>query len=420
MRICFLLHQGNMHSGGQGVYLHHVTRQLARMGHEVHAVVGPPYPLLDGAVHVHRLETYNWYSKIDVGDAAFWGRPPASYFHPLNFYELASSRAGFFSVMAAFSLRAFHTVRRLHAQHPFDLVHDNQSLGYGSLLLKLSGLPVVANVHHPLKIDRMNAVIQARNIWEKVGRIAWYPFWMQEVVARRLDRIITGSQASAQSVQAWFRLAPGRLRVILDGVDTDVFRPLEVPREPDTILYVGNSEDRNKGVRFLLEALAILRDQGVSFRLTLVDGPPERLKWVPYLLERFRLADRVRVTGRLSQEELVRTYNSAALFVCPSVYEGFGLPAAEAQACGTAVVATTAGALPEVVEDGVTGILVPPSNPQALARAIRALLEDPERRLAMGQAGQERIQRLFTWRETARQTAALYQEVLEEHGRRAR
>jgi glycosyltransferase involved in cell wall biosynthesis len=201
-------------------------------------------------------------------------------------------------------------------------------------------------------------------------------------------------------------------------VDTDVFRPLEVPREPDTILYVGNSEDRNKGVRFLLEALVILRDQGVPFRLKLVDGPMERLKWVPYLLRTLQLEDCVQVTGRLSQEDLVQAYNSAALFVCPSVYEGFGLPAAEAQACGTAVVATTAGALPEVVEDGVTGILVPPSSPQALARAIRDLMENPERRRAMGQAGHRRIQRLFTWRETARQTYELYREVLAEHGRR--
>jgi glycosyltransferase involved in cell wall biosynthesis len=115
---------------------------------------------------------------------------------------------------------------------------------------------------------------------------------------------------------------------------------------------------------------------------------------------------------QLSTEELVRQYNRAQLLVSPSLYEGFGLPAAEAMACGTPVVATTAGALPEIVEDGVSGILVPPGEVEPLAEAIRALLEDPGRCREMGEAGARQVRERFSWRRTAEETLALYEEIL--------
>jgi glycosyltransferase involved in cell wall biosynthesis len=98
--------------------------------------------------------------------------------------------------------------------------------------------------------------------------------------------------------------------------------------------------------------------------------------------------------------------------VSPSLYEGFGLPAAEAQACGTPVIATTAGAFPEVIADGETGVLVQPGDARALADAIQSLLGDPQRRAGMGVAGARRAQEQFSWRACAIRTAALYQEVL--------
>jgi hypothetical protein len=145
MRILFLLHQGNMYSGGQGVYTSQVTRELARLGHDVHLVVGPPWPDTDPAVTVHRVPSYSVYRLLETGRYFFYGRHPASFFHPLNFYELATSRAGQFSVMSAFSWRAFAKWRELQPKHRFDIVHDVQSLGYGSLLMHASGMPVVAN-----------------------------------------------------------------------------------------------------------------------------------------------------------------------------------------------------------------------------------------------------------------------------------
>ncbi len=412
MRICFLLHQGNMYSGGQGVYLAEMCREYVEMGHEVHVVVGPPYPELDERVVQHRLPDYSVFTAFDEG-AGFWRKGAASYFHPLNFYELASSRAGMFSVMAAFSLRAFEVVARLHARRPFDVVHDNQSLGYGDLLVRLLGVPVVANIHHPLSIDRANAVAQARTLRDKIGRVLFYPFHMQHVVAHGIDRVVTGSEASGEAVRLAFRLPPEKVATIHDGVDTSVFRPLGLERERGRVLFVGNSDDRNKGARYLVEALALISDH--DWRLVVVDRAEAQV-----VLARARelgLEERVTLTGRLSRAALVEEYNRAAVFVSPSLYEGFGLPAAEAQACGAPVVAASAGALREVVADGLSGLLVPPADPPGLAAAIRRVLEDGALARRLGEAAVTRIESEFTWRRTAERTLALYEELLAKRAR---
>ncbi len=402
-----------MFSGGQGVYTHHLTRQLVRLGHEVHLIVGPPWPDVAEGVVVHRVPSYSVYRLLETGRAWFYGRPVRSFFAPLNFYELATSRMGMFSVMSAFSWRAFDVWRRLQRQHRFDIFHDVQVLGYGTLAIKASGMPVVSNIHHPLQIDRANQVRQAPTWKQQIRKIVFYPFWMQEIVARRMDRIITGSGPSAASVCEAFRLPRERVRVIHDGVDVEVFRPLEVPKRPRSLLYVGNSDDRNKGARYLLEAMAILKARGFDCQLTFVDRPNAEM--APRMVRELGIEDRVTFTGRLSLENLVLAYNQAQLVVSPSLYEGFGLPAAEAMACGTPVIATTAGAFPEIVADGETGLLVRPGDAEAIANAIETLLPDEPRRLAMGAAGRRRIVERFSWRQTAVRTAELYAEVAAEH-----
>ena len=399
-----------MYSGGQGVYTAQVTRELARLGHEVHLVVGPPWPDADPAVTVHRVPSWSVYRLLETQRMFFYGRPLREVFAPLNLYELASSRAGQFSVMSAFSWRAYGQWRKLQARHRFDIVHDVQVLGYGSWMIHASGMPMVANIHHPLSIDRRNQVQQALGTRMKVRKVMFYPFFMQEVVARRMDRIITGSQNSRASVQRAFALRDEQITAIHDGVDTVAFRPLELAKRPRSILFVGNSDDRNKGARYLLEAARILLDRGVDFHLTFKDRLDAQM--APAMIRDLGIGDRVTFLGRLSVEELARLYNEHEVLVSPSLYEGFGLPAAEAQACGTPVVATTAGAFPEVVGDGETGTLVQPGDARALADAVEALLRDPGRRLAMGAAGVRRIEEQFSWRTCALRTAKLYEDVL--------
>jgi len=300
--------------------------------------------------------------------------------------------------------------RELQREHRFDIVHDVQVLGYGSLMIRASGIPVVANIHHPLSIDRMNQIQQARGTRMKLRKAMFYPFFMQEIVARRVDRIITGSHNSRASVADAFSLPPDRITTIHDGVDTRTFRPLEIAKRPNEILFVGNSDDQNKGARYLIEAVKILDERGIDFHLTFKDRVNAQM--VPPMLRRLGLEHRVTFLGRQSVDELVRLYNQAQLLVSPSLYEGFGLPAAEAMACGTPVIATTAGAFPETIVHNETGVLVPPADANALADAMSALLTDPARRAAMGAAGVRRIEEQFSWRVCAMRTAELYEDVL--------
>ena len=402
-----------MFSGGQGVYLHYVTRELAAMGHEVHVIAGAPYPDVSADVQLHKLKTFSFWSYLDRFEEYAYHTHPLLFFHPVNFYEFASTRYTLASLLNMFSLRAYYALNDLEQEVPFDLIHDNQTLGYGISLMQIRGRPVVANIHHPLAIDRQNEVQQARSLGKVVSRLLWFPWYMQRWVAHRVDRIITGSDASADSVADAFGLPPAHIRVIHDGVETETFRPLEeVSPQPDSVLFVGNTEDKNKGLRYLLKALRLLRDE-VSFHLTVVHRPGSHE--APRLVKELGLHGRVTFREQLTTDELVREYNSAQLLVSPSLYEGFGLPAAEALACGTPVIATSAGALPEIVEDGVSGVIVPPGDAAALAKAVSGLVRKPDRCREMGQAGARRIRERFSWRRTAKETFALYEEVLERH-----
>ena len=408
------MYHGSMYSGGQGVYLHGLTRELARLGHEVHVIAGPPYPTMASGVRVHRLESFSWFHYLE-NRRDFLLRPhPWELLYPLNLLELAATRASVSSLMLAFSLRAVAKLLELSRERRFDIVHDNQGLGLGLLLMKSTGTPLVATIHHPLSIDRRNAVAQARGAIEKARRLIYYPIFMQEFVARRLDRIITVSEASARTVELAFGVPRQQMRVIYNGIDAEMFRPLPISKDPNNVIYVGNSEDRTKGAAYLLRALRLLRDT-TSCHLTFVDRPQEELKLAPRLVQRYGLSARVRFTGRVTTAELVRHYNRAEMLVCPSLYEGFGLPAGEAMACGLPVASTTGGALPEVVEDGVTGILVPPGDAPALAEAIQTLMGDPDLRRRMGQAGRERVLERFSWRKAALETEAVYGEVIGGH-----
>jgi len=407
MNVCLLSYRGNPYSGGQGIYLYHLSRELARLGHRVDVVVGPPYPPpLDGWARVHRIENLNLWGVY----AREWLPPrPLDLFRFWNLADFAATRLRFFSEPLTFSFRALARLPRLIARHRFDLLHDVQSLGYGMWAMQGFGLPLLTTVHHPLTIDRAEAFARNRTYNERYHTAVFYPVGMQGFVIRRADRVITASHAGREAIQAGFRVPPRRISVVPNGLDTGFFRnPGRWPRAGARLLFVGNSDDYKKGAEFLVEALALLPP---SVRLRIVDkGYPQRSR-AAAAAERLGVGARIEVTGRLDAERLREEYCRCTVLVQPSLYEGFGLPAAEALACGTPVVATAVGAVPEVVTPEV-GLLVPPRDPAALARAIQALLDDPARRERMGAAGRERMVRHFSWERCGERTAAVYADVL--------
>ena len=409
MRICLLTYRGNMYCGGQGIYVYYLAKALNNLGHDVHIMAGPPYPEVPDGVTLHKINGLNLYETEGLTSLGH----PLRLLDPLNLYEVVGAQLGMFPEIFTFSMRAYLRLRELAARERFDIVHDNQTLGYGLLLAKSLGIPVVATIHHPILIDMKADLAQAKRVVSKFRRMMFYSFLvMQHFVAKRMDRVITVSSVSAADTMRVFKLPEERVRVVPNGIDTQVFRNTDgLNKEPNSVVMVANTEDRKKGVVYLLEALEQLRED-VDIRLTIVDRQGDYTKYAPRLVREHGLEDRVTFTGRLSVDELVRRYCVSEVAVTASVYEGFGLPCAEAMSCGTPVIATRAGALPEIVGSDGAGILVPPADPGALAAAIRSVIADRGLREGMGRAARRRIEESFSWEVAAKKTLKVYEEVL--------
>ena len=417
MRIALLTYRGNMFCGGQGIYAAHLANEWRRAGHDVHVIAGPPLPQLDPDIPLHVIPNENVFGVPHPE----WARRehPLRLLWPLNLWELGVSRFGVFPEMQTFGLRLLLRWRALQRRYRFDVVFDNQSLSWGLLGISAAGTPVVSVIHHPLHIDREADFAIDPSLVKKIRRTLYFPLLMQELVAPRLDRIVTVSEASRREIERYFGIPEKQVPVVYNGTDLGVFRPLEgQPIEAD-LLFVGRTEDRKKGIGTLLEAMTHLPEH---VTLKIVDGRIPENGLVPRFIRRHHLGRRVILYQKmLTVPELVTQYSTARAAVVPSFFEGFGFPASEAMACGLPVIANAVGALPEVVgSDGEAGRLVPPRDARALAAAIAQVLADPARAARMGQAARARIARLFRWKDAAAQLVDVFEETIRAAHRRSR
>ena len=415
LRIAFLVYRGNPRCGGQGVYTRHLTRELVALGHSVEVFAGQPWPEVDEGVGFTPVPSLDLYRDPDPFRVPHLREFRNSYTMPIAALEFGVMCTAGFPEPWTFSLRA----RRLLADRldDFDLVHDNQCLGNGILGMIEDGWPLLTTLHHPITVDRQLALSHATNPWQQLTQRRWFGFLrMQVKVARTLPRVVTVSESSKADIAEQMHVESSRMTVVPVGVDHTVFRPRdEVSPVPGRIMVTSSSDVPMKGLVPLLEAVAKLRTER-DIELVVI-GNPRPDGRVTKAIERLDLAPIVRCVSGISDDDLARNYGQAQVAVVPSLYEGFSLPAIEAMACGVALVATTGGALPEVVGTaGVTGLLVPPDDPGALALAIGRLLDDDELRGRLGAAGRERVLGRFTWQVTAAGTAAEYRALLADAG----
>jgi glycosyltransferase involved in cell wall biosynthesis len=407
LRIAFLIYRGNPRCGGQGVYTRHLTRELVNLGHSVEVFAGPPWPELDEGVGFTPVPGLDLYRDPDP----FRIPMPSEISSRADLEELGIMMAAGFGEPLAFSTR----IRPLLAERrqDFDIVHDNQCLGTGILGLLEDGWPLLETLHHPITVDRAIALDHAPNAWRRFTTRRWFGFLgMQVRVAKALPAILTVSSNSAKDIHAQMGVPLERMTVVPVGVDAEVFKPYpDVTKVPGRIMVTSSSDVPMKGLVPLLEAVAKLRTER-DIELVVI-GRPQPGGRVAKALERLGLEDLVTTVSGVSDEELARLYGEAEVAVVPSLYEGFSLPAIEAMSCGVPVVATTGGALPEVVgADGETGLLVTPDDPDALKGAIERLLDDGALRDRLGAAGRARVISRFTWQVTAEGTAACYRSIL--------
>jgi glycosyltransferase involved in cell wall biosynthesis len=261
-------------------------------------------------------------------------------------------------------------------------------------------------MHHPISVDR-RLDIAAAPLRKKLTLRRWYGFVRaQQRTARQYPISIAPSQSSADDAVREFRLRPDQLTVVPIGVDTDVFRPLG-ERVPGRIVAMCSADVPLKGLSVLLRAMHALPPE-VAAELIVVTkptpgGPTEKL------VAELGIGWRVQFVSGLTEEAVATLLASAEVMCVPSLYEGFSLPAAEALSTGTPVVASDAGALPEVVgRDGASGILVPAGDHETLARTLTELLADPARRAVLSTNARARALERLSWEATARATAEVY------------
>ncbi|NLT26060.1 MAG: glycogen synthase [Microbacteriaceae bacterium] len=315
-----------------------------------------------------------------------------------------------------------------------DLVHShtwyaNQA---GNIAKLLHGIPHVISAHSLEPLRPWKA--------EQLGGGYRLSSWMEKDAYANADRIIAVSNGMrADILRSYPDLDPYKVVTIYNGIDIDVWKPTHEPEtvralgvDPDapTVIFVGRIT-RQKGLPYLLRAL---RELPADVQIVLCAGAPDTKE----IEEEVRgLVDELReerggavhwISEHLPREQIMALLTAADVFLCPSVYEPLGIVNLEAMACGTAVVGSGTGGIPEVVQDGVTGRIVPieqvqdgtgtPIDPDRfvadLAATINEVLADPERAAEYGRAGRKRVEDEFTWTRISEQTQALYRSLLDD------
>src|SRR5580693_1537625 len=405
LRIALLSYRSKPHCGGQGIYIRHLSRELAALGHHVEVFSGQPYPELEPGPLLRTLPSLDLYRDDDP----FRTPHLREYRDWIDVLEVGTMWTGAFPEPRTFGIRAVRALRARQAD--FDVVHDNQVLATGMLRIA-EFLPLVTSIHHPISVDR-RIELKAAKGFSRLTKWRWYSFvGMQARVARRVGPIMTGSESSKADILRDFKVPPDNIRVVPLGVDTRLFHPRPAPRVPGRIVAVASADSPVKGVATLLRAYAkLITDREAELILVsklTPDGPTAKL------LSDLALDGKVKFVSGISDDELAELLASAEVAVVPSLYEGFSLPAVEHMASGTPLVASRTGALPEVTADAA--LLVTPGDPEELAAALRLLLDSPAERSRLSALALARVAERFAWSAVARTTVAQYRRAIATRG----
>jgi len=409
LRVALLSYRSKPHCGGQGVYLRHLSRELVDLGHTVEVFSGQPYPDLDREeIVLTKVPSLDLYNDDDP-----FRTPKRSEFRDwIDVLEFAVMKTGGFPEPMTFSLRVLRELKK--RKRDFDLAHDNQVLGYGNLGIH-KVMPIVTSIHHPISVDRRIEIEAAKGLKQQFGKRRWYGFVrMQAQVAHRIGRVLTVSGSSKTDIVRDFRTPAEQIHVLPLGVDTTIFHPRgeRGDRVKGRIVAMASADSPLKGVDVLLRAVAkVATERDVHL---IVVSKPKKNGPTEKLVKELALSDRVSFVSGISDDELGDLMATAEIACVPSRYEGFSLPAVEHMASGTPLIASRAGALPEVVGDAA--ILVEPGDAEELAAAIRRLHDSPQERERVGEAGYQRVQERYTWKAVAIATVEHYRAAVLNHG----
>ncbi len=405
LRIALLGYRSHPHVGGQGVYLKYLSQALTRLGHEVDVLSGQPYPELPESVNLIKIPSLDLFSSPNHIRALRWSHLRSF----SNTFEWWSMATGGFAEPYTFGRRVTRHLKNSGKQ--YDVIHDNQSLCHGLITLQKLGFPILATVHHPITRDLELALQDASSWGHRLLIKRWHSFLkMQRTVVNKLKHVITVSHSSRKDIANEFGRSITKIDVIHNGIDTQLFSPKpSIKRIPFRLITTSSSDQALKGFAYLLDALADLKTTFPDIHLVVI-GKLKHNGKSETRMKALGLEHNITFKNGIDHTGITHEYARASVAVCPSLYEGFGLPAGEALSCGVPLVSTDGGALPEVV--GKAGLIVPAGDSLALSTAIAKILKDPALATQLSEQGRAHILERFCWNRVAETLTDYYHKNL--------
>ena len=404
MKIGLLSYRSHPYSGGQGIYVKHLSKALSDIGHDVSVLSGPPYPELDNSVELIEIPSLGLFETEDRMKAFSLDL----LLNPLNLYEWLTVMSGGFPEPYTYGKRVLKYLKENNGD--FDIILDNQSL-CDSLLEIQKIYPLAVTIHHPITKDLKLEIENASNWKEKLSSLRWHNFLpMQKKVAPKLNKIICVSRPSKKDIVEEFLVDPEKIEVILNGIDIRKFIP-----NPSTlfienkIITTASADIPLKGLKYLILALPNIIKVFPKTSLTVIGRSPSDSK-LRKLITDLSLEDKIAFRSGITEEEIVNLYHSSEIAVIPSLYEGFGFGAGEAMACGIPLISTHSGGLEEVVGDSAEKIL--PASTEEIESAVIKLFSSPDRKTELSKMGRERMEKMFDWHIAAKSYENAFKEVI--------
>ena len=403
LKVALLSYRSNPYSGGQGIYITHLSKALIELGHKVTVFSGPPYPILNSKVDLVKVPSLDLYSRLNK----FSEVSLIELMDPLNFFEWLSINSGGFAEPYTFGKRLKKILKERLKE--FDVVHDNQSLCY-ELLDFQKKVPLVTTIHHPISKDLKYELQSIDSIFLKLLKIRWHSFLkMQIYVAKRLKKIIVPSLSSKKNIEEDFKVKNKNMSVILNGIDSSIFFPDQEKTVKRRLVTIASADVPLKGLDFLLEAFARLLNHFSDLELYVI-GSFSKGGHTDRKIKNLKIEKKVFFKNDLGFDEVREIYCSADIVVVPSLYEGFGFAVGEAMACKKAVVTTNGGAIPEVIGD--CGIVVEAGSSEQLEKGILKLFKDENLKNELAQKGYQRAMDQLSWMKVASQVTDVYEDAI--------
>ena len=405
MKIGLFSYRSHPYSGGQGIYIKHLSKALSDLGHGVSVLSGPPYPELHDSVQLIQIPSLGMFETEDRMKLFSL----KLLFRPLDLYEWITVMTGGFPEPYTYGKRVYKYLK--NNKKDFDIILDNQSL-CGSLLKIQDLLPLAVTIHHPITKDHKLEMQNASNWKERLSSMRWHNFLpMQKRVAPKLNKIICVSAPSKEDIVKEFLVEDNKIEVILNGIDINRFVPSPSDSvKANRIITTASADIPLKGLKYLIQALPEILKSFPKTTLTVIGKAPSNSE-VSKLISNLDLKEIISFKSGISENEIVDLYHASEIAVIPSLYEGFGFGAGEAMACGVPLISTHSGGLKEVVGDCAIKIL--PSSADEIEKAVINLFNNQEKRKELSAKGRQRMETKFDWKIAASSYEASFQEVIE-------